>query len=576
MSKLPEMTEMSHEQVNDIPLLIHTMTTVLGFDRLLDEQRERHGNRQGLSIGQVMVTWLTHILSECTHFMSPVQAWANALPHTLSTLLGMPVRQTDLTDDRLAEVAWVLSQEEVWRPLEQAVTGQMVRVYRLTPQRVRLDTTTAKVYGGNELSVLFQRGHSKEHRPDLRQLKVMLAALDPLGVLAGAEVLAGNAADDGLYVPMIERMRRTLQASGLLYIGDCKMGALSTRGHLHATGNHYLMPLAQVGQVPDHLAGWVQAALSKQVKLTRLRGPEGKTVWAEGYELARAVTWQPPPETHRPPVAWTERVLVVRSKAFAQAAQRGLRQRLQHAQADLNALTPPPGRGRRPFTAEAPLRAAAQAILARYDVVGLLTCTVEQAVQRQTVRAYGPRPARVETHTRYVLTVHQQPQAIQAHKRTLGWRAYVTNAPAAALPFAQAVLAYRDEWLIERDCARLKGRVLSLAPLWVSREDHAIGLTRLLTLGARVLAVVEFDARRNLVAQGRRLTGLYPGQPTRVAEQPTTERLLKAFDHIALVVLRTGQEVQRFLTPLSDLQHAILELLGYPAELYQRVVDNSS
>jgi hypothetical protein len=74
MSKSPEM---SHEQVNDRPALIHTMTSVLGYDRLLDKQCERHGNRQGLSIGKVTVTWLTHILSECNHNMSHVQDWAN-------------------------------------------------------------------------------------------------------------------------------------------------------------------------------------------------------------------------------------------------------------------------------------------------------------------------------------------------------------------------------------------------------------------------------------------------------------------------------------------------------------------
>jgi hypothetical protein len=30
-------------------------------------------------------------------------------------------------------------------------------------------------------------------------------------------------------------------------------------------------------------------------------------------------------------------------------------------------------------------------------------------------------------------------------------------------------LAYREEWLVERDCARLKGRPLSLGPLWLER-----------------------------------------------------------------------------------------------------------
>ena len=54
---------------------------------------------------------------------------------------------------------------------------RLVRVYELPSERVRLDTTTAKVYGGSDVSVLFQRGHSKDHRPDLRQLKVMFSKL---------------------------------------------------------------------------------------------------------------------------------------------------------------------------------------------------------------------------------------------------------------------------------------------------------------------------------------------------------------------------------------------------------------
>ncbi|MCL5997295.1 MAG: IS1634 family transposase [Chloroflexi bacterium] len=567
---------MSHEQVNDVPVLMHTLKAVLGLDALLDELVPRHGNRQGASIGETMVMWLTHLLSECNHFMNPVQDWANHLLHTLSTLLGRAVRPTDFTDDRLAEVAWVLSHDDVWHPLEQSVTGRVVRAYELKPQRVRLDSTTAKVYGGSEVSVLFQRGHSKDHRPDLRQLKLMLAALDPLGLLAGVDVLAGQTADDGLYVPMIQRMRETLQPEGLLYVGDCKMGALRTRAYVQATGNAYLMPLAQVGRVPDDLAGWVERALSGQVKLKRWRDEETHEVLAEGYEVTRAVTGQPPEETGFPAVTWSERVLIVRSPGFAQAAQRGLRDRLSHARTELLALTPPPGRGHRSVTAEAPLREAAQAILERHDVVGLLTFDLERQGERRAVRAYRDRPARVDEVVRYTLTVQRQAHAIRAHDRTLGWRAYVTNAAPENLSFEQTVQTYRDEWLIERDCARLKGRVLSLSPLWVSREDHAIGLTRLLTLAARVLALVEYDARRKLKASSQSLAGLYAGQPTRVTDRPTTERLLKAFDHIALVVIRTGREAQHFLTPLNELQRTILDVLGYPNDLYQRLVNNSA
>lgn len=85
-----------------------------------------------------------------------------------------------------------------------------------------------------------------------------VAALDPLGVIVGAEVVPGNRADDGLYLPMIQRLQASLAEQGLLYIGDSKtlaparsagLGALATRAYVQATHNTYLMPLAQVGRV---------------------------------------------------------------------------------------------------------------------------------------------------------------------------------------------------------------------------------------------------------------------------------------------------------------------------------------
>jgi transposase len=114
----------------------------------------------------------------------------------------------------------------------------------------------------------------------------------------------------------------------------------------------------------------------------------------------------------------------------------------------------------------------------------------------------------------------------------------VTNAPQSRLSLSQAIQAYRDEWLVERDCARLKGRPLPLRPVWLSRDDHAVGLTRLLTLAARVLALAEYQVRRKLADEQRSLDHLYAGQPTRRKAVPTTECLLKAFDHIVFTLVQ--------------------------------------
>jgi hypothetical protein len=138
----------THESMADVPLLMYVLHDVLGYDELLDQVSPAHGNWQGLSLGQVMVTWLAHILSEQNHFMSHVQNWVAHLPHLWAGLWGQPVRPLDVSDDRLAAVVQRLSLPEVWEPLEQLVTQRLVRVYALPTERVRLDTTTAKVYGG--------------------------------------------------------------------------------------------------------------------------------------------------------------------------------------------------------------------------------------------------------------------------------------------------------------------------------------------------------------------------------------------------------------------------------------------
>jgi transposase len=59
---------------------------------------------------------------------------------------------------------------------------------------------------------------------------------------------------------------------------------------------------------------------------------------------------------------------------------------------------------------------------------------------------------------------------------------YATNQEAKHLSLERAVEVYRDEYLVERNFSRLKGHPLSLAPLYVQRDDHRIGLVRLLTL----------------------------------------------------------------------------------------------
>lgn len=232
-----------NERVDDIPLLLAQLER-MGIQDLLDQHFPTHGNWQGLSLGWVAVVWLSYIISQGDHRLSHVQSWAAKRQETLSVCTAQVVRALDLSDDRLEAVLRYLSNQESWQEFEKELGRNLLQVYDLKAERVRLDSTSASSYCGVSEQGLFQWGHSKDRRPDLAQVKVMLSTLDPLAMPVATEVLAGNKADDPLYTPAISRVRETLKCRGLLYIGDCKMAALGTRGACCSWRRLLLMPSA--------------------------------------------------------------------------------------------------------------------------------------------------------------------------------------------------------------------------------------------------------------------------------------------------------------------------------------------
>src|ERR687886_2292559 len=169
---LPELT-ITNEQINSLPLLIGIIED-LGIRQLIDQHVTPHGHWQGISVGTAVTIWLSCLLQERDHRLVLVRDWANARAHTLNTLLDITLRDTDCTDDRLANLLTMLGEPTTQATLDAALVQQWVRVYRLPTQTIRLGSTSVSVYHDpDEADTLLQVGHSKDHRPDLRQFKAM-------------------------------------------------------------------------------------------------------------------------------------------------------------------------------------------------------------------------------------------------------------------------------------------------------------------------------------------------------------------------------------------------------------------
>jgi transposase len=242
-------------------------------------------------------------------------------------------------------------------------------VYDLPPACVRLDRTSANGSWRVTEDGLFQLGHRQDHRPDLPQVKIMVSALDPLGMPVATDVVPGQRADAPRYSPAIARGREGLGRQGRRDVGACTMAALATRAFLQAGGDTYVCPLSETPLPPVVLADDLAPVWAEEQVLTvRPRAPPGgpSPLSAEGVERWEPVT----AEVAGQAVRWRERRLVIRSCQLAQAGERGLRARLAKAQAAIPALQTR-GRGRRRCAAPSAVREAGEAILARDRGPGL-------------------------------------------------------------------------------------------------------------------------------------------------------------------------------------------------------------
>jgi transposase len=561
-----------HERIDDVPLLIG-MAQHLKLAERLDRHLGNHGSHQGLSTGTLATGWIAFILSRGNHTKVHVQEWAQGLHHTLSHLLGQPLRSAEFSDDRLGILLRRLHQLDDWNAFETDLWHGTCEVYELPLERIRLDSTTSCGYHHVTPDGLMQLGHSKDHRPDLPQLKIMAAAVEPSGHLIASDLYPGHTADDPLYVPMTRRVRSMLGRTGLLYVGDCKMAALATRAELAAQGDYYLMPLPMTGVTQQQFAGWLDQLLAgKSAKVKTQELWHDQEYLGCGWEFTRPLK----AKVNGKSIKWQERVQLLRSPELTQRKQAHLHERLQRAEQAVRALTPPVGPGRKQCREEASLQAAVNAVLKRCDVVGLLTVTWERQEDQQT-KYVGPgrggakRTTRSELQVRYQITqVLQESVALEERRQRLGWRVLVTNAPKDRFGLVTSVLSYRSGWCLERDFHLLKDQPLGLRPFYVKSDMQIGGLVRLLTLALRLLSLVEMQGRRGVGATGEKAQGYYSGQPGRRTDRPSGQRLLETVmrQRLTLFGTRTRTATLWRLPELPEIVKQILGHLGLSETLY--------
>jgi transposase len=252
------------EIIEDIPLLLKLIEE-LKIAPTIESWVKPNGHWQGISVGTAISIWLCYMLTRQDHRLVAVRDWVNAGRETFNRLLGIELRETDCSDDRLAIILSLLGNMSVQEAMDVELLSDWVSIYPLPRETIRLDSSTVTVnhYRAEGTESLLQFGFNREAHDGQRQFKVMMATLDPLGMPLTASVVSGDRGDDGLYIPSYQTALTLLGTADVLVVGDSKMSSLAVRGQIVERGSRYLCPLNENSLTEEQRLQWIDEALDQ-------------------------------------------------------------------------------------------------------------------------------------------------------------------------------------------------------------------------------------------------------------------------------------------------------------------------
>jgi len=435
-----------------------------------------------------------------------------------------------------------------------------VKTYALDLSQIHQDTTSVKLTGAYEKqqrrAVQLVHGHSKDHRPDLRQLVYELSVTRDGAIPLLFKAHDGNRTDDTLHWDNWQMLRGLLGRSDFLYVADCKLCVSQTLLKIDRSQGRFLTVMPRTRSEAAEFQHKLEAAWVRWEKVLAQRSSR-KPGQMDVYEVASGL-YQ---------MSEGFRLYWFRSSEKARRDGKEREGKIGAALDRLRALADP-GRKKKPKKEKA-LRKKADEILAHFGVEAWVK--VEIAIEpREEFRQV--RRGRSSANTMYRKIVHWVPslsctrdeEAISKSAVMDGIFPLVTN---TQLDAAAALRAYKYQPKLEKRHALLKSGLL-VAPVFLKKNSRIEALMFVYFLAQLVCALIERQLRNAMQEQHLAHIQILPED--RPSATPTTEQVIRVFSSRArhLLLSQDGQLVQTFTEPLSPIQEQILSLLSISPKVY--------
>lgn len=562
----PDALELRSERLGPLPL-INRFLDRLGLETMLERFVPTSDRRVRLPYAKALGLLLRSILVEREPFYRQHE--------TVSTFAAEAFGLTDESIRHAGDDAIGRALERLYDADRAVLVTEVVlavqREFSLSMEELHNDSTTVSFCGqypaaqGRNIrgkrAPMVTFGHSKAHRPDLKQLLFILTTSRDGGVPVQFRCTDGNTGDVATHSETWDSLCRVAGRPDFLYVADSKLCAHDPMTYIHEHKGRFVCVMPRNRLEDCEFRRWIQT-----------HEPEWTLVWDREHprreDGPRDRWWvcRPSlPSKEGWPVVW------VYSSLMKLKQEHIRRENLAKAEEILEALNASLSGPRPRHRTKKDIEEHVAEILAQRKAARYLKVEVSAAERHTFKQAHRGRPGPDTTYVRktrrtWRLRWQLDQAAVDYDRKSDGMYPLLTNDH--TLTDAQVLEAHKGQPSIEKRFAQTKS-VLEIAPVLLKNEDRIEAFFLLYFLALLVQALIERELRLAMKREGIEELPIYPEE--RVTSRPTTEQVLRLFSLAQRhVLMASGIPIKTFNGELSNLQEQVLGLLGVPLGAYSQ------
>ena len=272
--------ELDSKFVGALPLVNHYLAKI-GLHRYMEKHLPTPDRRASIAPAVVLGIIVRNLVLARDPLYS-LREWAEDKAPGLIGLTGDQVRL--LNDDRMGRALDTLFDADRAAILTDIIVNT-VRVFGLSLEQFNNDSTSLTLYGQYRqatgtayrgkptLAITF--GHSKDHRPDLKQLVFILTTSSDGTVPVHFKVADGNTEDSTTHIETWEHLRTIVGSADFLYVADCKLCTRANLKYIDQRHGRFVTIMPRSRKEDKLFKDWLLGC--RKTNLSGSKSPESRT-----------------------------------------------------------------------------------------------------------------------------------------------------------------------------------------------------------------------------------------------------------------------------------------------------------